>query len=125
MRNTYNVTIESCSKELTAKERVALKMLTDAVRLDGASEGDGLVVYPAYWAELSIHNEKSQDKDYSNYIIVDHDGNKYVTGSTSFWDSFTDIYTEMEGETEEWGIRIFQQPSKNYTGKGYITCTIV
>ena len=125
MRTNYNVSIVACSKELSAKERVALKTMTDAVRLDTATADGELEIFPAYWAELQIHNEKSQDKDYSNYIIVDKSGNKFVTGSASFWDSFNDIASEMEGETEEWGIKVFQQPSKNYAGKGFITCVII
>lgn len=125
MRTNYNVSIVACSKELSAKERVALKTMTDAVRLDTATADGELEIFPAYWAELQIHNEKSQDKDYSNYIIVDKSGNKFVTGSASFWDSFNDIASEMEGETEEWGIKVFQQPSKNYVGKGFITCVII
>lgn len=125
MRTNYNVSIVACSKELSAKERVALKTMTDAVRLDTATSEGALDIYPAFWAELAIHNEKSQDKDYSNYLIVDKDGNKYVTGSNSFWDSFNDIADEMKDETEEWGIKVFQQPSKNYAGKGFITCVII
>lgn len=125
MRTNYNVAIVACSKELSAKERVALKTMTDAIRLDTATADGPVEIYPAFWAELAIHNEKSQDKDYSNYLIVDHDGNKYVTGSNSFWDSFNDIADEMEDETEEWGIKVFQQPSKNYAGKGFITCVII
>ena len=52
------------------------------------------------------------------------DGTKYVTGSSSFWSSFEEIYTEMEGEDEEWGVRVYRSPSKNYTGKDFITCSI-
>lgn len=125
MRTNYNVNIVSCSKDLSAKERVMLKTMTDAVRLDSATADGAIEIMPDFWAELQIHNEKSQDKDYSNYIIVDRSGNKFVTGSSSFWDSFMDISSEMEGETEEWGIRVFQQPSKNYAGKGFITCAII
>lgn len=125
MRTNYNVAIVACSKELSAKERVALKTMTDAIRLDTATSEGPVEIYPEYWAELAIHNEKSQDKDYSNYLIVDRNGNKYVTGSNSFWDSFNDIADEMEDETEEWGIKVFQQPSKNYAGKGFITCVII
>lgn len=125
MRTNYNVSIVACSKELSAKERVSLKTMTDAVRLDSATADGAIDIYPAFWAELAIHNEKSQDKDYSNYLIVDKDGNKYVTGSNSFWDSFNDIADEMKDETVEWGIKVFQQPSKNYAGKGFITCVII
>lgn len=125
MRTNYNVSIVACSKELSAKERVSLKTMTDAVRLDSATADGAIDIYPAFWAELAIHNEKSQDKDYSNYLIVDKDGNKYVTGSNSFWDSFNDIADEMDGTEEEWGIKVFQQPSKNYAGKGFITCVII
>ena len=83
------------------------------------------MVKPVAWAVLDIHNEKSEDKDYQNFIIIDENGQKYVTGSKSFWSSFRGIYDEMNGSDEEWGIKIFSSPSKNYKGKSFITCSLV
>ena len=122
--NGYSVQIKEVSKELRAKERIALKDTTNAVKLDGATMEGPVSINPEMWAVLAIHNEKSANPDYDNYVVIDKDGTKYVTGSASFWSSFMDIFSEMEGETEEWGVRVYRLPSKNYQGKDFITCSI-
>lgn len=121
----YSVSIAQASKELSAKERIQLKDTTSALKLDEVTQTEAVVIHPAMYAELDIHNEMSDNKDYKNYIIVDGDGTKYVTGSDSFWTSFMDIAREMENENEEWAIKVYRMPSKNYKGKEFITCSIV
>ena len=120
----YSVSIAISSKELSAKERIQLKDTTSAIKLDEVTQTEAIVIKPQMYAELDIHNEMSDNKDYKNYIIVDSDGTKYVTGSSSFWTSFMDIAREMENETEEWAIKVYRVPSKNYKGKEFITCSI-
>ena len=121
----YSVSVAQSSKELSAKERIQIKDTTDALKLDEVTMAEAVILHPAMYAELDIHNEMSENKDYKNYIIVDTDGQKYVTGSASFWSSFMDIAKEMENETEEWAIKVYRMPSKNYKGKEFITCSIV
>lgn len=121
----YSVTISEASRELSAKERIAFKDTTACTKLDEVTAVEPITIYPIAYAVLDIHNEKSDDKDYKNYVIVDKDNEKYVTGSNSFFNSFMEIYSEMENEDEEWGIKIYRAPSKNYSGKSFITCTIV
>ena len=128
MRTEFNITIKESSKtDLTARERVLLKDTSNAVKLDEVVTEDGtpFVLSPAAYAVLAVHNEKakSDDKDYEQYLILDSDGNKYVTGSQSFWNSFTDIWSDMEGEPFE--LSIYKKPSKNYAGKCFLTCSIV
>lgn len=125
MENTYSATIKFASKELSAKERIMLKDTTNAVALDEACEGSTVVIDPDFYAVLSVHNEKSKDKDYEKYIIVDKAGTKFVTGSASFLRSFKDIMDEMEGSTEEFQVEVYKKPSKNYSGKSFITCSII
>lgn len=120
----YSVKIAETSKELSAKERIRIKDTTDVVKLDEATQDGAIIINPAMYAVLDIHNEKSDNVDYKNYIVVDKDGTKYVTGSDSFWSSFMNIYEEMDGEQEEWGIKVYRAPSKNYKGKDFITCSI-
>lgn len=120
----YSVSIATASKELTAKERIQLKDTTSAIKLDEITQTESIIIHPAMYAELDIHNEMSDNKDYKNYIVVDVDGTKYVTGSASFWTSFMDIASEMENEAEEWAIKVYRMPSKNYKGKEFITCSI-
>lgn len=122
----YKVEVAETSRPVTAKERIALKDTTSAVRLDEATTKDGSVlIHVDMWAVLQIHNEASEDKEYQQYVIVDSEGARYVTGSSNFWDSFLDIYEEMQNETEDWSIVVYRVPSKNYKGKEFLTCAIV
>lgn len=120
----YSVDIVESNKQLTAKERIKVKDTTSAIRLDEATQCEAIDINPDTYAVLHIHNEKSDNTDYTTYIVIDKDGTKYVTGSESFWSSFMNIYEEMDGEQEEWGIKVYRAPSKNYKGKDFITCTI-
>lgn len=126
MREDYNATIRECSKELSARERVLIKDTTNAISLDEAtSDTDSpLVISPDFYAVLDVHNEKSDNKDYTKYILVDKNGNKFVTGSDSFWNSFMEIMAEMDGEGD-FEIQVYRRESKNYKGKSFITCSIV
>lgn len=121
----YSVEIKEASKELSAKERIALKDTTSAIKLDVACDEGDVVITPSAFAVLGIHNEKSDNKDYNNYIIMGEDGQKFVTGSDSLWNSFMDIYNEMKNEDEPWAIRVYKVDSKNYKGKKFLTCAIV
>lgn len=120
----YSVSIKESSRELTAKQRIALKDTTSAIKLDEATQVEPVIINVDMYAILAIHNEKSENPDYDNYIVVDKNGTKYVTGSASFWSSFMDIFTEMEGEDEAWTLKVYRVPSKNYKGKDFITCSI-
>lgn len=121
----YSVNIREVSKNITAKERVMLKDTTNAIQLDEVTKDSNFVFEPDYYAILDVHNEKSEDKDYVKYIIVDKAGTKMVTGSESFFTSFKSIMDEMSGCDEEFSIEVYRMPSKNYKGKEFITCSIV
>ena len=122
----YSVKVVECSKDLTAKERVKIKDTTNAIKLDEATQGGAIVIAYDYHAVLAIHNEKLDDPDYRQYIVVDTAGNKYVTGSESFFMAMTEIVDEMSaaGETD-YELEVYRMDSKNYKGKQFITCSIV
>ena len=120
----YNVKVVECSKDLSAKERIRLKDTSNAVKLDKAANDGNVVINPAGYAILSVHNDKADPTDYEQYVIFDEVGNKFVTGSKSFWNAFFDIFNEMAGEEEEYEIEVYKLPSKNYNGK-FLTCSIV
>lgn len=122
--SNYKVEIKECSAQLTAKQRIALKDTTNSIKLDMVTQEAPVIIYPDYYAVLAIHNEKSDNPDYENYVVVDKNGDKYVTGSQSFWTSFMEIYEEMQGEEEEWAVKVYRVESKNYKGKQFITCSI-
>lgn len=120
----YNAQVSFSSKDLTARERIAVKDTTNAIALDEATKDTPLLITPDYYAIVDIHNEKAEDKDYHKYVIVDTAGNKYVTGSESFYNAFLEIFNEMQGESEEYSIQAYRMPSKNYKGKEFLTCSI-
>lgn len=125
---SYKVEIQEASKVFTKRETIKIKDVTNAVKFDEITEGSPVVIKPAAYAVLLVHNDKSENKDYPLYIILDKDGNKYMTGSESFWNSFIDIWEEMtEGvdEPEEFEIEVYKKDSKNYKGKKFLTCSIV
>ena len=124
MRN-YSVEIKDCSKELTGKQKIQVKDTTDCVRLDSATANDNVIIDVDYWAELQIHNESADHKDYDCYIVCDKDGTRYVTGSESFWSSFMDIWSDMHGDDEEWKLKVYRRDSKNRPGKYFLTCSMI
>lgn len=121
---SYSVSILEASKELTAKQRIQIKDTTDTIGLDKATQSEAITIDVDMYAILSIHNEKSEDKDYECYVIVDKNGTRYTTGSPSFWSSFINIYNEMKDESD-WMLKVFRLPSKNRQGKDFITCSVI
>ena len=127
----YTSTVREVSKEIRVKEKIMLKYTSNAISIDALTQeasfnNEKVLIDVDYYAILDIHNEKSDNKDYINFIIVDKSGNKYVTGSESFITTFTDIYNEMKGAGEEnITIEIYRKESKNYKGKDFIICSIV
>lgn len=123
----FKAEIIETGKEITsAKERVMLKDTRSAIRLDEATLSDGSVdIYPTNYAILKVTNDRSEDGEYTQYLIVDENGTKYLTGSESFFSSFIAIYDEMKDTNEPYGIKVYRQPSKKYAGKDFITCTII
>lgn len=125
---SYKVEIQEASKAFSKRETIKIKDVSNAVKFDEIAEGSPVVITPAAYAVLLVHNDKCENKDYPLYIILDKDGNKYMTGSESFWNSFIDIWEEMtEGvdEPEEFEIEVYKKDSKNYKGKKFLTCSIV
>lgn len=122
----YQVTIRETSAELSPRERIKMKDFTNAVQLDEACAEGSFVISPASYAILDVHNERSkEDKDYVKYMILDSQGNKYITGSNSFFKSLMEIWEEMAPTGEEFSIEVYRVPSKNYKGKSFLTCSIV
>ena len=124
----YEVHIKETSKELTPREKIKLKDLSNSTNLDALTKEHGNVVIDVdYYVILNIHNEKSKERpDYENIVVVDKAGNKFNTGSSSFIRSLLDILEELTdaGETD-CQIEVYRKESNNYKGKEFITCSIV
>ena len=124
----YEVQVKETSKELTPKERIKIKDLSNAINLDTLTQNEKSVVIDYdYHVILSIHNEKSKERpDYENVVVVDKAGNKFNTGSTSFITALEEIIDEMADAGEEnIQIEVYRKPSKNYKGKDFITCSVI
>lgn len=123
--SVFTVEIKETSKELTKKERVKMKDMSNAIKLDEVTTDGSFILKPDFFVILSIHNSKSTDNpDYENIMIVDENGTKYVTGSNSFITNFSEIWNEMKGE-DDWELEVYKKDSKNYKGKQFLTCSIV
>lgn len=122
----YEVKIIESSKELSARERISLKNFDEMIALDEVvnAETPRLMIDVSGYVVASVHNEKSDNVDYNKYIIIDKDGKRYITGSNPFFSSFIEIWDEMEGENDDWGITVYKRESNNYKGKEFLTCTI-
>lgn len=127
----YVATIREASRELTAKERVMFKDFANAISLvDFASakreSGERAIVNIKDYVVIDVHNPKASDNtDYTVYLVIDDNGDKYYTSSNAFWSAFNNIATEMKGSDEQWGIEAVLIPSKNYKGKEILTCSLV
>ena len=121
----YKAEVVESSRQLTARERIKFKDLTDATSLDTATANGAVILTVKDYAIVKVHNENSDNKEYTKYVLEDSEGNLYATGSESFWKSFIDIWDEMKEETEEWKLKIYKKDSANYKGKQFITCSIV
>ena len=142
-REKYNVQIEEAKSldnhELTARERIMLKDLGDAIDIVSEiskSENGTIVLQPVFYADLNIHNEytketASGDKntDYTVFVILTADGMKYKTSSESFTETFKDIWEEIVPEVQETGeafeIKCYGIPSKNYKGNNILSCSLI
>ena len=126
----YSVTIAESSRELNAREKISFKDFSNATALDTEliDTNDKVVISPNAYIILNVHNEHSKnDKDYKKYLIIDVAGNKFVTGSESFFTAFKEIFDTMEQDApgEEYSIEVYKKPSKNYQGKHFLTCSIL
>ena len=121
----YKVEIVESTHELSARDRLKLKDTTNAVKLDSALTGDEpIIITPIDYAVLEISSDKV-DAPYNNYVVCDESGQKFITGSKSFWEAFLNIWDEMVEETGSYQIEIYKVDSKNYAGKKFITCSIL
>lgn len=123
----YSVSIITASRELSVQEKVKLKDTRDAYSLEKLSRDEAVTVNVTGYAELAIHNEKSEDKDYEQYMLIGANGEKYITGSATFYNTFRDIWDELQDEempAEGWAIKVYQLPSKNFTGRNFVTCSL-
>lgn len=122
----YKAIVSRASRELSVKEKIMLKDMSDAEKLDDIVKDSAVIINPDMYALVNVHNEKSDTKDYTKIVIIDKEGTKYTTGSMPFITTFFDIWGEMtDAGEEDFTIKIYPKESKNYKGKYFITCSLV
>lgn len=122
----YKAMVESASWEMTAREKLRYTDFTDVTQIDEATQAGDIIIDVDKWLVVQVHNEKSDTIDYKKYVIIDQEGQAYVTGSESFWRSFIEIYEVMSEEEETvYSIKAYRRESKNYKGKDFLTCRII
>ena len=124
----FSVKIAETSADFSIEDRIRIKDTRDSVSLEKISRDGAKVLEICAYAVLNVHNERSEDKDYKQYVFIDKDGNKYMTGSTPFFNSFLEIWEELDDAeipTDCRKFKIYQLPSKNYTGRNFVTCSYV
>lgn len=124
---TYSAKIAYTSTDLSVEDKIRLKDTRDAESLEKISRDGAVNIGIVAFAVIDIHNEKSDDKDYTQYVFMDKDGNKYMTGSEPFFNSFTDIWDELDDAgipVDERYFKIYQLPSRNYTGRNFVACSL-
>lgn len=122
----YKATVKEASWEMSAREKLRYTDFTDVIQLDEATQAGDIIIDVDKWAVVWVHNEKSDTVDYAKYVIIDKEGQVYVTGSESFWRSFIAIYDVMSDEEETvYSIKVYRRESKNYKGKDFLTCRII
>ena len=123
----YKSEVISCEKELSKKEQVLLKDMSDTHSIDELTKENGLIINVNFTAKVKIHNDKIEgdNKEYTKMVFVDKDGERYTTGSQSLINAYEDIANDMKDSNEEWGIKVIRKESKNYKGGTFLTCVIV
>lgn len=122
----YHVEIIETSRELDPKTKIRAKDFTNAIKLGTVCETEEQIIDVDSWVHLHVKNEKSDDKEYEAYVIIDKEGNLYHTGSESFWRSFTSIWEEVADYPDlVWKLLVKSLPSKNRQGKTFLTCTLI
>lgn len=124
----YRATIVEGAAGMTKKEQIMFLDLTDCVSLDEATKEGPIEIDNIgdnSYAVINVHNEKAENKDYTVLVLIDEKGIRYRTGSESFYNAFRDIYDQMQGSGETWGVKAFRKPSKNYAGRDFLTCSVI
>lgn len=123
----YKSEITYSSRELTGREKLIVKDVSNATSLNDVAGDPNFAIKPEMWAKIHVTNDEPKEDtnaEYDRYVIIDDAGQKYVTGSESFWQSFIEIVEAMEDEAEDYKITAFKVKSRNNEGS-FLKASIV
>ena len=124
----FNLIITESLVNLTKKDLLQLKDLSDAVKLDQATQealsGSYIIQDVKNIVSLNLVSDDPQNpQEYSKTVVIDGEGNRFVTGSDSFARRAWEIAREMDGETFE--LKVYRRPSKTYAGREFLSCSVI
>lgn len=126
----YTANVTTSLKDLTARQRIAVKDFSAAEKLNDVITTDNphFTIDVDNIIKVSVHNEQSKgNTDYDVIIIIDKNGNKYRTGSETAYTSALEIYRELEAANELDGgivLDFYKVKSNNFDGD-FIKCNLV
>lgn len=126
----FECEITSGSENLTAHDRIKIRLMNCATPLDEIVTSEEVFKMRVdKWAVLHVHNEKLRDRDsepdYDSYVFIDENGKIYTTSSGVAYKSFRMIVDECEtAGINDYNVLFYKTPSKNYKGKFMMNCTI-
>lgn len=128
MRTEYSVKIDSVYgiDELPVKDEIRVKDFTSFPQVEELVKS-GAEFKPEWLAVLTVHNEKSENTDYSVFVFRTDEGEMFYTSSESLAESLVDIISlkdRLNTAEAEWGVVIREFKSKNNTG-GFYKAVIV
>ena len=113
-------------KTLSKKDQLQLKDLSDAIKLDQATQEKGTVIIEEVVNMVSlklVSDDPQNPQEYAKTVITDAEGNRFVTGSESFSRRAWDIAEDMDGEP--FGLKVYRRPSKNFAGREFLSCSVI
>lgn len=124
--NKYESTIVEATREISKREALKMKQMTDVLSINDLMENDKLLIEGVRAGfKLHVLNEKAENPEYDVYIIETMEGQLYKTGSDSLWRNLKEILEDFREEIEA-GERIdilcYKRPSKNIQSGKFITC---
>ena len=122
----FNVIVTNTMKTLSKKDQLQLKDLSDAIKLDQATQEKGTVIIEEVVNMVSlklVSDDPQNPQEYSKTVITDAEGNRFVTGSESFSRRAWDIAEDMDGEP--FGLKVYRRPSKNFAGREFLSCSVI
>ena len=123
MRTEYSVKIDSVygTDELPVKDEIRVKDFTSFSQVEELVKS-GAEFKPEWLAVLTVHNEKSENTEYSVFVFRTDDGEMFYTSSESLLESLMDIIElkdRLNSSGEPWAVVINEFKSKNNTGSFY------
>lgn len=123
MRTEYSVKIVSVYgiDELPVKDEIRVKDFTSFSQVEELVKS-GAEFKPVWLAVLAVHNEKSENTDYSVFVFQTEEGEMFYTSSESLLESLMDIIElkdRLIDSGEPWAVVISEFKSKNNTGSFY------